>query len=609
MFSLFGGRGRNTGEDAANPTGSTNEPERPKSVYDMTIQQQLQQQQGKQQKGQQKQQQGDQQQQQEGAGAAQSLVNFDPTGLERAAKAARELDASRHAKEAVEIALQQERTAQMERQARIKEYEIQAKQMEARRAQIEQEEKRKTIEMETTHINHRNKQQDELARRRQQEQIEAQRKLQDEQLKKQEDSLLKQEMIKRQTAEYEKELQRKNEKAKVDAEVEGKIKYERENRTIHIENMKIQAEQLRDTTLQAIKAAGETIGSGVKDFLGDKDRLRNTVISISLLAFGIYAAKTSMGVTGKYIEARLGKPSLIRDTSRISPLQILRHPIQSFKTWRKQDNSKDLMKNIVLSPTLTERMQNIALTTINAKSNRAPFRNILLHGPPGTGKTMFAKSLALNSGMDYAILTGADVAPLGKEAVTEIHKLFDWANSTKKGLVLFVDEAEAFLRKRNSEVISEDLRNALNAFLYRTGENSKKFMLIMASNQPEQLDWAINDRLDDIVHFDLPGKEERKKILKQYFEQAVLNHHLDNKTNTKPITVIGIKTEDLKKAAETTEGFSGRELSKLVTGWQAAAFGNANNTLTHELLSKVLDLHLQQHQQKGHWEKHKKIQN
>ena len=73
---------------------------------------------------------------------------------------------------------------------------------------------------------------------------------------------------------------------------------------------------------------------------------------------------------------------------------------------------------------------------------RAPFQNLLLHGPPGTGKTMFAKNLALNSGMDYAIMTGADVSPLGKESVTELHKLFDWSSSSSKGLVLFIDEAD-----------------------------------------------------------------------------------------------------------------------------------------------------------------------
>jgi len=51
--------------------------------------------------------------------------------------------------------------------------------------------------------------------------------------------------------------------------------------------------------------------------------------------------------------------------------------------------------------------------------------------------------------------------------------------------------------------LSEDLRNDLNAFLYRTGSASDKFMVVYASNQPEQFDWAINDRIDEMVldHF------------------------------------------------------------------------------------------------------------
>lgn len=61
---------------------------------------------------------------------------------------------------------------------------------------------------------------------------------------------------------------------------------------------------------------------------------------------------------------------------------------------------------------------------------------------------MFAKSLARHSGLDFAILTGGDVAPMGKEGVSAIHKVFDWAESSRKGLVLFIDEADAFLRKR-----------------------------------------------------------------------------------------------------------------------------------------------------------------
>ncbi len=54
----------------------------------------------------------------------------------------------------------------------------------------------------------------------------------------------------------------------------------------------------------------------------------------------------------------------------------------------------------------------------------------------------------MHSGMDYAIMTGGDVAPMGREGVSAIHKLFDWSQTSNRGLLLFVDEADAFLRKR-----------------------------------------------------------------------------------------------------------------------------------------------------------------
>lgn len=37
--------------------------------------------------------------------------------------------------------------------------------------------------------------------------------------------------------------------------------------------------------------------------------------------------------------------------------------------------------------------------------------------------------------MDYAIMTGGDVVPLGETAVTAIHKVFDWAQTSRKGWV------------------------------------------------------------------------------------------------------------------------------------------------------------------------------
>lgn len=40
-----------------------------------------------------------------------------------------------------------------------------------------------------------------------------------------------------------------------------------------------------------------------------------------------------------------------------------------------------------------------------------------------------------------------------------------------------------------------------------------RFMMVLASNTPEQFDWAVNDRLDEMVEFMLPGLEERERLV------------------------------------------------------------------------------------------------
>lgn len=164
------------------------------------------------------------------------------------------------------------------------------------------------------------------------------------------------------------------------------------------------------------------------------------------------------------------------------------------------------------------------------------------------------------------------------------------------GLILFVDEADAFLRKRSSETISEDLRATLNAFLYRTGEQSNKFMLVLASNTPEQFDWAVNDRLDEMVEFDLPGLEERERLIRLYFDKFVL---LPATEGARRLKVANFDYSKLcSEMAKMTEGMSGREIAKLGVAWQAAAYASEDGVLTEQMvLDRVKDA-VKQHKQK-----------
>lgn len=47
--------------------------------------------------------------------------------------------------------------------------------------------------------------------------------------------------------------------------------------------------------------------------------------------------------------------------------------------------------------------------------------------------SVFFQSLAKHSGMDYGIMTGGDIVPMGKEGVTAMHKVFDWAQTSRRG--------------------------------------------------------------------------------------------------------------------------------------------------------------------------------
>jgi ATPase family AAA domain-containing protein 3A/B len=491
----------------------------------------------------------------------------------------------------------QEVTKQKEHEMQRAQFKAHEQQLAMQRAKEEEQIAFRTLERQTDQEKKRVDYADQLERKRMVDKINAQRQIADEERKKQEDSLKRQEDMRRKTLEYESELRQRTEMARIKAETEGKIRQERENHDLVLEKSKQDASEYRETVLKSISLAGDTLGAGFKDFVTDRDKLVNVAVTVTCLSFGVYAAKVSTGIAGRFVEARLGKPTLVRETTKMNVLQMVRHPFKSTKLAFGSNNATAAMDGIVLENTLDNRLRRVAGSTANTKKNNAPFRHILLHGPPGTGKTMFAKGLAHQSGLHYAIMTGGDVAPLGKDAVTEIHKIFDWANTTNKGVLLFVDEADAFLRKRSTEKISEDMRNALNAFLYRTGEASKKIMIVYASNQPEQFDWAINDRIDEMVEFRLPRFDERIKMITQYMDRFLLNPP----AGSKRINVVEIDEASITAVAEQTVGFSGREISKLAIAWQAAAYGTANATFDKELMMEVLLENISSKVQKQGW--------
>jgi len=262
---------------------------------------------------------------------AMEAYRFDSSALERAAQAAKDLERSRFAKEALELSKQQEQTKQQEYFTKMKEYEAHIEHSKVDQKRVDGEEKRKTMQEETKQNQLRAQYQDQLARKRYEDQLQQQQRINDENLRRQEESVAKQEAMRRATIEHEMELRHKNEMKRVEAELRAKAKVDRENQDLTLEQIRLKAAENRVTVLESIKTAGSVLGTGAHAFLADWDKIIAAAGGISLLALGVYSAKGATGIAARYIEARLGKPSLVRETSRFSLMEVLRHPIQSLQ--------------------------------------------------------------------------------------------------------------------------------------------------------------------------------------------------------------------------------------------------------------------------------------
>ena len=124
----------------------------------------------------------------------------------------------------------------------------------------------------------------------------------------------------------------------------------------------------------------ENIGNLVVLFSGffaiwGRGTLTPGLAGLSLLALGVYTAKRGTGVAASYVEARLGKPSLVRDTSRFSAFEVVKHPINTARKLSRKP--QDALSGVVLEPGLEHRLRDVALATKNTKLNNGLFRNLV----------------------------------------------------------------------------------------------------------------------------------------------------------------------------------------------------------------------------------------
>jgi ATPase family AAA domain-containing protein 3A/B len=141
------------------------------------------------------------------------------------------------------------------------------------------------------------------------------------------------------------------------------------------------------------------------------------------------------------------------------------------------------------------------------------------------------------------------------------------------------------------------------------GTGSKSFMLVLATNRPEDLDAAILDRMDVSLHIGLPGIDQRLALvnlyrhihLKGYAEQSRRGGWVSYfKSGLRCNPSDECLSEDVSMSiANQTDGFSGREIAKLFIAAQYAMLMAPDRILTLERLETTIQLKICEHQKKA----------
>lgn len=145
-----------------------------------------------------------------------------------------------------------------------------------------------------------------------------------------------------------------------------------------------------------------------------------------------------------------------------------------------------------------------------------PGYRTLFYGPPGTGKTLTASLLGKNTDREvYRVDLSMIVSKYIGETEKNLSKIFDVAQH--KDWILFFDEADALFGKRTSASSSNDRHaNQQTGYLLQRIEDFPG-VVILASNLKENMDEAFSRRFQSMIHFTMPGPEERMLLWKNAF--------------------------------------------------------------------------------------------
>jgi len=251
--------------------------------------------------------------------------------------------------------------------------------------------------------------------------------------------------------------------------------------------------------------------------------------------------------------------------SRVKAMEVDERPTDQYSDIGGLDKQiQELIEAIELPMKHKERFETVGIT---------PPKGVLMHGPPGTGKTMMARACAARSNATFLKLAGPQLVQMFiGDGAKIVRDAFTLARE-KAPAIIFIDELDAIGQKRSGggelSGVREVQRTMLELLNQLDGFSSTTDVkVIAATNRPDTLDAALlrSGRLDRKIELPHPNEDARARIMQIHSRK--MNYQKDD--------------VNFVELARSTDNFNGAQLKAVCVEAGMDALRRGATELCHE---------------------------